>query len=76
MDWRDYITTDPLVCHGQPCIAGTRILVSIVLDNLAANTSREALRESYPTLTDEAIEATLRYAADLARERTVALPTC
>lgn len=34
MDWRDYITVDPNICHGQACIKGTRIIVSVVLDNL------------------------------------------
>ena len=37
MDWREYITVDPTVCHGRACIKGTRIMVSVVLDNLAAD---------------------------------------
>ena len=36
MSWRDHISTDPNLCHGQACIKGTRIPVSVVLDNLAA----------------------------------------
>jgi Protein of unknown function (DUF433) len=36
MNWPDYIATDPVVCHGRACIKGTRIMVSVVLDNLAA----------------------------------------
>jgi len=39
MRWQDHITTDPAVCHGRACIRGTRILVSVVLDNLAAGVS-------------------------------------
>ncbi len=35
MDWRDYITVDPSVCHGQACVTGTRIMVTVILDNLA-----------------------------------------
>ena len=35
MDWREYITADPEICHGKACIAGTRVLVTTVLDNLA-----------------------------------------
>ncbi len=30
MDWREYITVDPNVCHGQACIAGTRVMVSVI----------------------------------------------
>jgi uncharacterized protein (DUF433 family) len=36
MNWPDYIAIDPIVCHGKACIKGTRIMVSVVLDNLAA----------------------------------------
>jgi uncharacterized protein (DUF433 family) len=74
MNWRDHITVDPRVCHGQACIKGTRIMVSVVLDNLAANLSPEDVLRSYPTLTPEAIQAAISYAADLARERVVAIP--
>jgi len=75
MNWRERITVDPAVCHGQACIKGTRILVSIVLDNLAASVSHEELLKSYPTLSREDIQASLAFAAELARERTVDLPT-
>jgi len=74
MIWQDYITVDPDVCHGKACIRGTRIPVSVVLDNLAAGASADALRRSYPTLPAEAIPAALAYAAELARERVVAIP--
>jgi uncharacterized protein (DUF433 family) len=73
MDWRKHITVDPSVCHGNPCIAGTRVPVSIILDNLAAGETFEQILESYPTLTLEAIRASLAYAADLARERQIPL---
>ncbi|MBF0308509.1 MAG: DUF433 domain-containing protein [Magnetococcales bacterium] len=71
MNWRDYITTDSNICHGQACIRGTRIPVSVILDNLAVNPSHEALLQSYPSLTEESISAATRYAAELARERIV-----
>lgn len=74
MSWQDYITVDPDICHGKACIRGTRIPVSVVLDNLAAGASSDALRRSYPTLPGEAIHAALAYAAALARERIVTLP--
>jgi uncharacterized protein (DUF433 family) len=50
MDWRKYISVDPNVCHGQACIAGTRIMVSVVLDNLAAGLSTAEVVRSYPSL--------------------------
>ena len=74
MDWRDHITVDPTVCHGQACITGTRITVSVVLDNLAAGVSLDELTSSYPSLTPDAIHAAIAYAAELARERVVFVP--
>jgi uncharacterized protein (DUF433 family) len=74
MEWRDVITVDPNVCHGQACVAGTRIPVSVVLDNLAARVPVEEILRSYPTLTPRAIDACIAYAADLAREQIVTLP--
>jgi len=74
MEWRDYITVDPLVCHGQACIRGTRIPASVVLDNLASGLTAAEIVKSYPSLTPEAIRAAVAYAADLARERVLAMP--
>ena len=73
MDWRKRILVDPLVCHGRACIRGTRIMVSVVLDNLAAGVSRDEILDSYPTLKPEDIQAAVAYAAELARERVVAV---
>jgi len=74
MEWREHITVDPAVCHGQACIRGTRIPVSVVLDNLAADGGTEELLASYPGLSAEGVRAALAYAADLASERVLALP--
>jgi uncharacterized protein (DUF433 family) len=74
MDWRDYIIVDPNVCHGKACISGTRIMVSIILDNLAAGLDPEEVLRSYPSLSREAIQAAMTYAADLARERVIPMP--
>lgn len=74
MNWQDYITVDPAICHGQACIKGTRIMVSVVLDNLVAGLSVKEIISSYPSLTPEAIQAAIAYAAELARERVVTLP--
>ncbi len=73
MKWQDYITVDPKVCHGKACIKGTRIMVSVVLDNLAAGLAADEIIRSYPTLTREAVQAAIAYAAELARERVVAM---
>jgi uncharacterized protein (DUF433 family) len=73
MNWQDHISVDPQVCHGKACINGTRVMVSVILDNLAAGVSREEILESYPSLASEDIEAALAYAAELARERVVPL---
>lgn len=73
MIWQDYITVDPKVCHGKACIKGTRIMVSVVLDNLAAGLTTAEILESYPSLSREAIQASIGYAAELARERVVTI---
>ena len=74
MNWREYISVDPEVAHGQACINETRIPVSIVLDNLAAGLSVKEIIESYPSLTKKSIQAAIAYGAELAREQTVIMP--
>lgn len=74
MNWQEHITVDPNVCHGKPCIKGTRVMVSVILDNLAAGLTPEECVKSYPSVSREAVQATIAYAADLARERVVTLP--
>lgn len=67
------ITVDPEVCHGAACIAGTRIPVSVILDNLASGLSRQDVLKSYPSLSPDDIDAALAYAALLAKEQHIAL---
>lgn len=74
MNWKEHITVDPIVCHGQACIKGTRVMVSVILDNLAAGLSTDEIINSYPSVTREAIQSSIDYAAELARERVVAIP--
>ena len=74
MNWHNHITVDPSVCHGKACIKGTRIMVSVVLDNLAAGLDSDELLKSYPSLTQESVQAAISYAAELARERVVGMP--
>jgi uncharacterized protein (DUF433 family) len=71
MDWTELITVDPSVCHGQACVRGTRIMVSVVLDNLASGLSEDEILRSYPTLTREGLRAAAAYGAALAREEVV-----
>ena len=73
MDWRDRISVDPHVCHGKACIKGTRVMVSVVIDNLAAGESHESIIRGY-NIKEEDIQTALYYAAELTRERFVALP--
>ena len=73
-NWQDHISVDPEICHGQACITGTRIMVSVVLDNLAAGFSVNDILKSYPSLTRESVQAAIGYAAELSRERAVVLP--
>lgn len=67
MNWRERITVDPQVCHGKACIKGTRVMVSVVLDNLAADESLEEIMQGYH-LQREDVQAAMAYAAELARE--------
>ncbi len=71
MRWQDYIVATPDTLHGTPRFEGTRIPVSVVLDNLASGIAAEEIFRSYPTLSPEAIAAALAYAADLAHERII-----
>ncbi len=71
MSWQERICVDTLVCHGKACIQGTRIMVSVILDNLAAGLSQEEILASYPSLEAADIQAVLGYAAEVTRERFV-----
>jgi len=73
-NWRERISVDPAICHGKACIRGTRIMVSVIIDNLAAHVSREEILRSNPDLTALDIDAALSYAAELTREGSVRLP--
>jgi uncharacterized protein (DUF433 family) len=73
MDWRDRIAVDPSVCHGAACIKGTRVMVSVVLDNLAAGEAQDAIASGYH-LQVEDVQAALLYASELSKDRVVRLP--
>ena len=75
VNWREHITVDPEICHGRACITGTRVLVTAILDNLAAGLDAHEVAGSYPSITTESVHAAVGYAAELAKERVMALPT-
>jgi uncharacterized protein (DUF433 family) len=58
-----YITADPAILGGKPCIKGTRLSVEFILELFASGATREEILSAYPQLTVEAIEEALRYAA-------------
>ena len=68
-DLLERIRIDPRICHGQPCVKGTRIPVSIIMQFLANGESVEDVLAAYPTLRREDVQACLAYAAELTRER-------
>ncbi len=65
----DRIAVDPSVCHGQPCVKGTRIMVWLILNYLANGDSEDDILAAYPGLTREDIRACLAYAAQTTREK-------
>lgn len=68
------ISIDPNVCSGKPCIRGTRIWVSLILDFLASGESEADILASYPQLEPDDIRAAIAYPAEIARERIVPVP--
>lgn len=73
MNWRERITVDPAICRGQACFKGTRVMASVVLDNLAAGLPTGELLTSYPSLTEDDVLAAIAYAAELSKVRIVPL---
>jgi len=69
MNWQNYITAEPLICEGRACFKDTQIMVSKVLENLADGVMPNDIQKKYPTLNQEAIQAALVFAAQIAREQ-------
>lgn len=70
----DRISIDPNVCFGKPCIRGTRIWVSLILDFLAGGMTMDEILAEYPQLTREDILAAIAYGAEMSRERYILTP--
>jgi uncharacterized protein (DUF433 family) len=66
MNWRDRITSDPMVLRGKPCIKGTRIPAALILGYLAAGRDNASIIAEFPDLTPADITACLDFARDLA----------
>lgn len=64
VDGKARIISLPDVCHGKPCIRGTRVLVSSILGSLAAGFSRDEVLASYPGIRAEDIDAALAFTLD------------
>ena len=64
----DRISIDPEICGGKPCIRGTRVWVSLILDFLADGMTEAEVIEDYPYLTHEDILAAIAYAAEAIRK--------
>lgn len=62
--WRTRITIDPAIHHGDPCITGTRVTVSVIVGSIAAGDTVDQLLASYPQLTREDVQAALWFAAE------------
>ena len=69
------ISINPQICFGKPCVKGTRIWVSLILDQLASGITFDELLADYPQLTREDVLAAIAYGAEVARERIIPVPT-
>ncbi|HET9913491.1 MAG TPA: DUF433 domain-containing protein [Anaerolineales bacterium] len=68
IDWHTYISVDPEIHHGEPCIKGTRVPVSMIVGSVADGMSFDEITDSYPQLKRESVQAALAYAADIVRQ--------
>ncbi len=70
----DRISIDPAICGGRPCIKGTRLWVSLILDFLADGMTEAVLLSEYPQLTHDDVMAAIAYGAEMSRERFLPVP--
>ncbi len=66
--WQEFLSSNPQVCGGEICATGTRVPVTVILDNLAEGATKDEILASYPSLRVRHIDAALAYAAELAHE--------
>jgi uncharacterized protein (DUF433 family) len=65
------ISTDPAICGGRPCVRGTRMRVSDIVDMIASGAERKEILSDFPYLKDEDIAAALHYASRAVNHRLV-----
>ena len=70
-DWKERISINPNVCFGKPCVKGTRLWVSMILDLLADGMATEEILKEYPALKRGDIQACIAYGAEMSREHFV-----
>lgn len=68
INWQNYITIDPDLHHGEPCIQGTRVPVAIIVGSVADGMTFDEIMDAYPQLNRESIQAALAYAAEVVRQ--------
>ena len=66
--WQDYVSIDPEIHHGEPCITGTRVPVAIIIGSIADGMTTDEVIKEYPQLNHETVQAALAYAADVVRQ--------
>ena len=71
IDWREHLVWNPAICHGALCAEGTRVPVTVILDNLAEGAGRDDILGSYPTLRPVHVDAARAYAAELAHDESL-----
>ena len=71
INWKNFVTIDPEIHHGEPCIKGTRVPVAILVGSIADGMTIEEVTKEYPQITPEAVQAALAYAADVLRQEII-----
>jgi uncharacterized protein (DUF433 family) len=69
IDWHEHIVVDPEIHHGEPCIKGTRVAVSMIVKSVEDGMTSDEIFKEYPQLNKESIQAALAYESDMAWER-------
>jgi uncharacterized protein (DUF433 family) len=64
VNWRERIIIDPAVHHGEPCVKGTRVPVSMIVGSIADGDTPEQIIGAWPQLSTDDIKAALKFAAE------------
>ncbi len=64
LNWRERIVIDPAIHHGEPCIKGTRVPVSVIVGSIADDDTPEQIIDAWPQLNVDDIKAALKFAAE------------